>query len=302
MQFYKDIPGSQHWNLVEPIDAGWSEDRKYVVHIDGRRRYLLRISDISLYERKQVEYAALCRLNECPILMSRPVSLGVCNQGQSVYTLLTWVEGAEAEHILPQLSPQQQYELGYQAGLALHSLHAYPAPPVQECWESRFNRKIDRKIRGYQACELKIAGAEAIIRYIEANRCLLQGRPQVLQHGDFHVGNLVITGDKKVGVIDFNRCDYGDPWEEFNRIVWCAQVSTHFASGRINGYFADDVPERFFRLMALYIGSNTLASIPWAIPFGAAEVETMLDQAQAVLAWYADFKTITPSWYISHGN
>jgi len=32
---------------------------------------------------------------------------------------------------------------------------------------------------------------------------------------------------------DFNRLDYGDPWEEFNRIVWCAGISKQFASGRI---------------------------------------------------------------------
>ena len=32
-------------------------------------------------------------------------------------------------------------------------------------------------------------------------------------------------------VIDFNRNDFGDPWEEFNRIVWCAPNTPLFATG-----------------------------------------------------------------------
>ncbi|MEK3769068.1 hypothetical protein MKY14_10950 [Paenibacillus sp. FSL R5-0887] len=28
-----------------------------------------------------------------------------------------------------------------------------------------------------------------------------------------------------------DRFDYGDPWEEFNRIPWCALTSPEFASG-----------------------------------------------------------------------
>ena len=56
---------------------------------------------------------------------------------------------------------------------------------------------------------------------------------------------MIITPENKLGIIDFNRFDYGDPWEEFNRIVWCAQASTEFASGYINGQnndVADDSP------------------------------------------------------------
>ena len=58
---------------------------------------------------------------------------------------------------------------------------------------------------------------------ITANRYLLKDRPQVYQHGDYHIGNMMIDHNGQLHVIDFNRNDYGDPWEEFNRIVWCAQ-------------------------------------------------------------------------------
>lgn len=109
---------------------------------------------------------------------------------------------------------------------------------------------------------------------------------------------MIITPEKELGIIDFNRMDYGDPWEEFNRITFCVGTSPIFASGYINGYFDNIVPDLFFRLMALYIASNQLASIPSAIPFGEEDVEGMLRQAQNVLEWYDDFKTYIPNWYV----
>ena len=69
----------------------------------------------------------------------------------------------------------------------------------------------------------------------------------------------------------------------------------------MDGYFGVDettaVPMEFWRLLALYISSNMLSSVPWAIPFGEGEVQTMLKQAADVLAWYDDMKDPIPAWY-----
>ena len=65
----------------------------------------------------------------------------------------------------------------------------------------------------------------------------------------------------------------------------------------VNGYFDGDVPPEFWKLLALYISSNTLSSIPWAIPFGQGEVEVMLHQAGEVLSWYDCMRNPVPSWY-----
>ena len=105
--------------------------------------------------------------------------------------------------------------------------------------------------------------------------------------------------DNKIIIIDFNRYDFGDPWEEFNRIVWCAQISPLFASGMVNGYFDNKFPDLFWKLLALYISSNTLGSIPWAVPFGKDEINTMLHQAEQVLDWYDNMKNPVPKWYFT---
>ena len=53
----------------------------------------------------------------------------------------------------------------------------------------------------------------------------------------------------------------------------------------------------FRSLLSLYISSNMLSSIPWAIPFGEGEINTMLKQARDVLAWYDNMKDPVPTWY-----
>ena len=98
-------------------------------------------------------------------------------------------------------------------------------------------------------------------------------------------------------IIDFDRCDFGDPWEEFNRIVWCAQASPRFASGMVDGYFDGGVPREFWQLLALYISSNALSSIPWAIPFGEGEIRTMIRQTEEIMGWYDRMQAVVPSWY-----
>ena len=166
-----------------------------------------------------------------------------------------------------------------------------------EDWEIYFNRKADRKIKMYEECPIKYENGQAFIDYINAHRYLLSGRPRTYQHGDYHIGNMMIGNDKQLYIIDFNRNDFGDPWEEFNRIVWCAQAAPLFATGMVNGYFDNDVPVQFWELLALYISSNTLSSVPWAIPFGQSKIQVMVNQAKDVLSWYDNMTKPVPTWY-----
>jgi aminoglycoside phosphotransferase (APT) family kinase protein len=292
-----EIPGLASFTALTPLLKGWSEDRKFVAGNDAGERLLLRLSKASLLERKQVEFERMRQVAASGVPMSQPLACGLCDAGRSVYMLLSWQNGEDAGGVIPRLSPPAQYELGRQAGLLLRRMHSLAAPADQEEWSARFNRKVDAKIAGYQACGIRFGGADRVIEYLARNRGLLANRPQTFQHGDYHIGNMIVSPGGELSIIDFNRCDFGDPWEEFNRIVWCAECSPLFATGRIDGYFADDVPELFFHRLAFYIASNTLSSVYWAIPFGESEVATMLRQAARVLADFADMTNPVPRWY-----
>lgn len=279
----------------EPVDKGWSGDKKYCVTDTKGEKFLLRVSPAEQYERKKSEYELICRVAALGVPMCRPLEFGRSDEG--VYLIQTWIDGVDAEENLHKLTGGAQYSYGLEAGRILKEIHKIPAPEGIEDWESFFNRKADRKIRMYEECPIKYENGQAFIDYINAHRRLLSGRPRTYQHGDYHVGNMMIGRDKQLYIIDFDRNDFGDPWEEFNRIVWCAQAAPSFAAGMVDGYFNNAVPMEFWELLALYISSNTLSSVPWAIPFGDEQIKVMINQAEDILGWYDNMKNPVPAWY-----
>jgi len=279
----------------KPITKGWSEDKKYcVTNVDGTK-YLLRISPIERYDHRKNLHEMMQQVSDMGVPMCQPIDFGTCDDG--VFSLQSWIEGEDLEDVLPLLSETAQYVLGLQSGEILRKIHSIPAPETQEDWSTRFTRKTDYKIEKYHECGIRFEGDADVIRYIEQNKGLLENRPQCFQHGDYHVGNMMFeNGELKI--IDFDRYDFGDPWEEFNRIVWCAQKSPHFATGQLRGYFDGEPPLGFFKLLAFYIGSNTLSSIYWALDFDNIELETMMNQAKDVLSWYDNMSNPVPTWYL----
>lgn len=277
------------------ICKGWSGDQKFRVETREGAVFLLRICDLQRLERKRREFENMKKVAGLGIPMCRPVEFGICQEG--VYSMQSWIDGTDAEEAIAQMDEARQYGYGLEAGRILARIHTLPAPVDAPDWAQRFGEKIDRKVALYEACPLKYEQGEAFLAYLAENRHLLRGRPQSYQHGDYHVGNMMIDRSGKLVIIDFDRDDFGDPWEEFNRIVWCAQAAPAFASGMVDGYFDGKVPMDFWKLLALYICSNTLSSLPWAISFGEAEIHVMRQQARQVLRWYDGMKRVVPSWY-----
>lgn len=279
----------------EPIHKGWSGDAKYCVTTEDGSKYLLRITHHERAHRFYLCYQRMMEVAKLHVPMCLPVEFGQCPEG--TYAIHSWIDGVDAESYIPTLPKEKQYTYGLEAGRILKKLHALPAPTDATPWEERFNTKIDRKIKIYHECPLKYENGQLFLRFLEENRRLLANRPQTYQHGDYHIGNMMIDKNSVLTIIDFDRDDYGDPWEEFNRIVWCAQAAPAFASGMVDGYFGGEVPAEFWRLLALYISCNTLSSLPWAIPFGEQEIQTMQNQAAQVQQWYDNMTNPVPTWY-----
>ncbi|WP_371806235.1 aminoglycoside phosphotransferase family protein [Candidatus Lokiarchaeum ossiferum] len=291
------IPRKNKWMKIHPISKGWSLDKKFYIENETGKSMLLRITDASLHHSKQQEYENMNILSKLSLRLPYPLDFGKSNDNTHVYLLYSWIEGEDAEAILPTLSKSQQYEFGIEAGKILAKIHSHSAPHTLNTWEQKYSRKIQAKITEYRQCGIEVQHDAEIIDFLNSNLHLLANRPQVLQHGDFHAGNMVISQDQKLGLIDFNRMDYGDPWEEFNRIIFSWRVSVPFAVGQIHGYFHNSVPEMFFRLLAVYIATNTIGSLSWALSFGEPEVKVMLKNTEDIVKFYNGFQTHIPLWY-----
>lgn len=282
----------------EVIDKGYSNDLKYKV-IFEKKVYLLKQSNIEFLNRKNQEfkYSEECFLKG--VSMCEPIKIFTDNK--SVFTLYSWIDGHDAKDLIYKYSDEMKYDYGYRMGQSLKKIHSINVDKNVD-WEKKFNNKIDVKIKNYIECNEKYDNDYIFIDYIQKNRNLLKGRPIVFQHGDFHINNMMFDNKKDIYIIDFEKFDFGDPWEEFNRIVWSAQISFDFASGIIDGYFEKDVPSEFWKLLCLYISSNVLSSLPWATSINEKEVISMKNQANVILKWFNNMECIIPTWYNNKNN
>jgi len=286
----------------ESITKGWSEDKKYCVTTTDGKKYLLRISDISTYETKKSLFSMMKKIAEQDIPMCLPVEFGICSDG--VYSIQSWINGVDLETVLPlgseNLLPEmEQYALGVQAGKILKKIHALPISKPREEWEVIFNRRIDDKIQEYHKCGLSFAGDDKVLAYIQKTRYLLKNRGQCFLLGDYNVLNMMYeNGDLKI--IDFDRYEIGDPWDEFNCIAWSAMASPHFATGQLDGYFDGEPPMEFFELFAVYTSILLLSLLSsWAVTSKTGHDATM-KLSQGVLKWFDNMQNPVPSWYLKN--
>ncbi|HBL85035.1 MAG: hypothetical protein A2Y17_02330 [Clostridiales bacterium GWF2_38_85] len=127
---YFDI--NQDITAIEPINAGLSSDKKFYMEAAGGKRFLLRISDISEYERKKTMFDIMKKVADLGVPMCKPVDFKIYNDRKSIYQLLTWCEGENLEIVLPTLPKAEQYALGIKAGEILKMIHSIPAPQKEQ--------------------------------------------------------------------------------------------------------------------------------------------------------------------------
>ncbi len=90
---------------------------------------------------KKEEFEALKTIESRGIPAPKPIAFGRCPDNSSVYMLLSWTEGKEAEEVLPLLSREEQYRVGVKAGILQKRLNSIPAPGGMKPWDLRFGKK-----------------------------------------------------------------------------------------------------------------------------------------------------------------
>lgn len=293
----KDIPFFQDWKTIQPIHLGWSKDKKYYIEDRQNHRLLLRTADINVLEEKKKEFAFIQKLNAYSFEMSQAIAMGTCNGGQTVYLLLSWVDGVSLESSLKKLPESEQYALGLQAGKILKEIHAIPVDVQDLPLTDRKQYKLEQLAR-YEKSNIRVENDSAAIDYVYQNIHRLNPLPPVYNHGDFHAGNLIYTPGGQVGVIDFNRFSCGDRYEDFYKIpIFDAETSIPFSIGEIDGYFDGRPTEEFWSVLAVYVAHAALFSIKWSEQFGADEVLAMQERCRRIFADYDNFRTVIPRWY-----
>ncbi len=274
------------------IEKGWSSDVKYLCEDSMQTKYLVRIADIYKRSIKAKEFNHIKEALEFGLPVNEPINIEV--DEQKIYTIYRWLEGVNAEVILPKLPVNKQYQLGVISGKYLQSMASLTT--VDMNWEEHFTQKINRKKAAYLDCGVTLPFQEQVLQFIDNHMHLLKDRPITFLHGDFHAGNFIID-ENELKILDFNRYDYGDAIDEFNRMHFNSKISEPFACGMIDGYTNFNPSQTFFELMALYSAVNLISSIPWGLNYSEKEFKNMIDFYYYIVDYYHEFDRVIPAWY-----
>lgn len=294
MNNIKGIIEKYNINFVEPLNKGWSKDKKYILTNDSNK-YLLRVSSPSLYTKKKEQYELLKKIESLDIYCSRAIEFGTLEDG-NVYILLSYLEGQSAEDVLPNLSNEEAYLLGIEAGKALQKLHSIPIKILNTSWKEKYYEKMPRKIKALRECKYKLPLEDFLIEYYENKSYLMDDRPLKFSHGDYHAGNMIVHNGK-IGIIDFDKNTIADPYDELKPFCWNVFKSEYFETGLINGYFNNEVPEEFFKILKYYSVESLISHLPWSVQFGEEDIKTAYRVYDAMLEWWGNFNLDIPTWY-----
>ncbi|WP_025026043.1 aminoglycoside phosphotransferase family protein [Caldalkalibacillus mannanilyticus] len=294
----KQIPLISNCKDSIQIKKGFSSDEKYLIQMqDDNKKMLLRMFNVEEWEVKKTEYSILERMRGYNVTCSHPISIGVI--GNRGYMITSYIEGEDAEAAIPKCSDQEQFNIGIEAGKELRKMHQLAAPTHISSWYSRKVEKHKRYIDAYLACDVKIKQDQKIMNFIDENIHLMKQRPNLFQHDDFTLGNIIVNNKKFAGVIDFNRYDWGDPIHEFLKIgIFSREISIPFSLGQIRGYFNHTEPnEGFWRLYSLYLAMCVFSTVIWTLKTIPNNLNQMLDKVYMFLEDHDYFNSLKPKWY-----
>lgn len=294
-EWMRGLPGVSGWRKILPVRDGTSRDEKYEIYTHTGGHMLLRAADAARAEDKYAEFVQLQRFQALGFPMPRPLDFGLA--GGKVYQLMTWVEGNPLTQEIVGMPDSEQYRLGQEAGRALAAMHSVPLEPLERVRAAKDESHRWSILNQYRASHARMAGDDEVLDFVERHI----GPPKRLAclHGDFHVGNMVMTPGGKLGVIDFNRRMVGDRWQEFQHAqAFSTAYSLPFVNGQIHGYFGGNPPPAFWEPFAYHTAFGAFALIARAARRGPQETRQM--QLRYVYAM-RDFRGFVPCepprWY-----
>ncbi|MBC1544910.1 aminoglycoside phosphotransferase family protein [Listeria cossartiae] len=277
--------------VISEIKKGFSVDRKYQVD----ETYLVRVFSIDLLQERKQEFEIIRELSSQISLVPKAYDFGTI--GEEGYMIIDYLRGEDAESGMSHLSNLEQFKAGFSAGELLRKIHQLPLDiPVMNWFDfqaAKFNRK---------AQELKTLGVTAPFlteteKFVHEHLTRLKNRPICLQHGDFHPANIILDNKKFVGLIDFNRLEFGDPLFDLAKIgFFTTEVSIPFARGNILGYIDKEAVTDFWNLYALYTAMHITSSVNWAAKNKSRNFKKLMNYAAKTAASHDNFQRLMPNW------
>lgn len=296
--YFKDIPGADDWVELLRISDGNSSDLKYSARNNEGKQFYIRLAEPTSYDRVKGEYEHLKAAASIGVPVPVPIGFGLCGNGRSLYLQTNWIPGQAGEDILKNLPKCRQYELGITAGLCIKMIHACPAPArTSKFWETK-QLKRWQTIRGIlRGSAIKIPFEKKLVDMIGGSLHLLCDRPQRLVHGAFHTGNIVLTYEHNLRLVDLHGWQYGDPLFDMAHIMATTDPEQRaFAMGVLDCYFVYAVDDRSLNLMNLYAALELVEQIEESRKL-QNKTDAAIERVEIFVRDLQGCRQICPTWY-----
>lgn len=297
LSLLKDIPYNNKWRLIKRINKGFSSDLKYYIRDEDDREFFLRLSDASLYDRKKQEQKIISSLTKLGIPSLQAVDFGRCNDNKNVYILQTWINGEILETALAALAVDKQYKLGVEAGKILKRIHSSQPTVIVDWYSLRFEKYLSSYDK-YKQYGISYKYEQQINEYIEANVHLLRGEEVSLVHGDYHVGNMILSPDQKITIIDYDQFDWKAPIEDFYKLgIFNRNISIPFCRGQIDGYTDSNPTSEFWEMYSLCMAMTSFLSLLWGKIRSKEMYAHRRNLCDTLVQDHNCFRDRIPKWY-----
>jgi aminoglycoside phosphotransferase (APT) family kinase protein len=216
------------------------------------------------------------------------------------YLLLDYINGDNGMLCISKYSSEEQYRLGYQMGETISEIHGLSESKIYPDKSNAYRYKINKYIEYYESHKFQFAFLNGIEEVLEEFVLQISTRPMIMLHNDFHLGNMVINGDK-VSLIDFNRACLGDNIREFDCVAWTVTHSIPFAVGIFDAYLRDKDINSFFKFWRGYLAIWQIQMLYFIDGQDDEEKKIVLDLIQLSNSWFDKSATI-PNWYLDNSK
>lgn len=257
--------------------------------------YLVRVFPINLLQERKQEFKIIQALDSQTPFVPKAYDFGFIER--EGYMIISYLRGEDAESGMTHLSHSEQFKAGFSAGKILREVHKIPLDIPKMNWLDFQTAKFKRKVEELKELEITASFLTDTEKFVYKNIARLKNRPICLQHGDFYPANIILNNKKFVGLIDFNRLEFGDPLFDLAKIgFFTTEVSIPFARGNILGYIDKEEVTDFWNLYALYTAMHITSAVSWAAKNESRNFKKLMDYAVKTAASHDNFQKIVPNW------
>ena len=198
------------------------------------------------------------------------------------------------------LSDDDAYKIGFEIGRFIFEYHKSFQGADCGRWNKHYNYRINKFLHKYGLGKYRGNLEYVLFDFLERNRYCLKERTCTTIIGINGLEDIKISKDGKFQIIEEYKFLRSDSYFEFSNMNLYHENNSSLLTGVVNGYFDNNVPRAFFKLLGVYTIIENLYDI--FVENKNVDDEYITEKIKEINDVYDGFSSIYPIWYLRHKN